>query len=120
MNKSMIKDDEINKEKAQKLEKNLNNIFDILWKEYQKLEDSINELTDMYYKNRIFEEYQGRYKIIISNLCQIAVHQLDELQELGGILYEGSLYNIFFELCHVKKGALLQTYHNMIDRNNIK
>ena len=111
---------ELNKGKFQKLDKKLNDIFDSSWQEYEQLEKSIKELSDMIYKNRIHEDYQESFKYILSNLCQTAVHQLGKLQELAEILYDGSLYRIFFELCHVKKGDLLNIYHNMTTKGNSK
>ena len=111
---------ELNKGKFQKLDNKLNNIFDSSWQEYTNLETSIKELAGMIYKNHIHEDYQESFKYVLSNLCQTAVHQLDQLQDLGRILYDGSLYHIFFELCHVKKGELLNIYHDMTTKGNSK
>lgn len=74
---------EMDNKKMSKLEENLNESFDKIWKEYLNFEREIWEL------NEVYKHYPNEsYARVICEMCSTAVNQLAAIGMLANVLYD--------------------------------
>ena len=100
---------EMDNKKMFKLEEDLTDAFDKMWKQYLDFEREIWELS------KVYENYPNEaYKRVIFNMCETAIGQLNAIKMLAKVLYDGAIYEQFSDSCEQKQHDFHKISHNIL------